>query len=189
MITKIISGGQTGADRGGLDAAVYAGIQHGGWCPKGRRAEDGVIPAIYELTECHATEYVVRTERNVVDADATIIITDGLLDGGSLVTAKMAEKHHKPWLHIDLREWQTDLNAMRLCSYRNPELTRRIGTWLTGWADGSGGSPKPPADCILNVAGQRESEAPGLQHLVKLIIVHVLIETRSSICYAINDEG
>lgn len=47
MITKIISGGQTGADRGGLDVAIRHGIPHGGWCPKGRKAEDGVIPDKY----------------------------------------------------------------------------------------------------------------------------------------------
>lgn len=73
MITKIISGGQTGADRGGLDAAIHCGIPHGGWCPKGRIAEDGVIPADYYLNEMASPEYLPRTKANVVDSDATVI--------------------------------------------------------------------------------------------------------------------
>lgn len=73
MITKIISGGQTGADRGGLDAALHCEIPNGDWCPKGRKAEDGSIPLTYNLTEMQSAEY--RTKANVVDSEATVIFT------------------------------------------------------------------------------------------------------------------
>jgi hypothetical protein len=102
-ISKIVSGGQTGADRGGLDAAIQLGIPHGGWCPKGRKAEDGVIPAIYLLVETDSADYRIRTEKNVVDSDATAVFTSGELSGGSKLTADFAEMHGKPWRHIDLR--------------------------------------------------------------------------------------
>jgi len=83
MITKLISGGQTGADRGGLDAAIHCDLPHGGWCPKGRKAEDGVIPAEYHLTEMLTDKYLPRTQANVIDSDATVIFTYGPLSGDS----------------------------------------------------------------------------------------------------------
>jgi hypothetical protein len=101
-VSKIVSGGQTGADRGGLDAAIELGIPHGGWCPKGRKAEDGAIPLTYDLTETGSADYRVRTEKNVLDSDATAIFTCGELSGGSKLTADLAEKHGKPWIHIDI---------------------------------------------------------------------------------------
>lgn len=82
-ISKIVSGGQTGADRGGLDAAIELGIPHGGWCPKGRKSEDGVIPEKYLLKEMSSADYLKRTEQNVVDSDATVIFTYGQPTGGS----------------------------------------------------------------------------------------------------------
>jgi len=75
MITKIISGGQTGADRGGLDAAIHCGLPHGGWCPKGRKAEDGLIPSKYQHKEMESSGYLPRTQANVFDSDATVIFT------------------------------------------------------------------------------------------------------------------
>ncbi|NLX13574.1 MAG: hypothetical protein GXY44_07975 [Phycisphaerales bacterium] len=80
-IIKIVSGGQTGADRGGLDPAIWCELPYGGWCPKGRRAEDGVIPARYQLQETPSNGYLARTEANVVDSDATAIFTYGVLEG------------------------------------------------------------------------------------------------------------
>jgi hypothetical protein len=68
MVERIISGGQTGADRGGLTAAIKLGIPHGGWCPKGRRAEDGQVPACYHLEETGSSSYQARTKRNVLEA-------------------------------------------------------------------------------------------------------------------------
>ncbi len=101
-ITKIISGGQTGADRGGLDAAIYCQIPHGGWCPKGRKAEDGKIPSKYHLKEMNTSDYLSRTEANVVDSDATIVFTEKMATGGSLRTLEFALKHGKPWHHCSL---------------------------------------------------------------------------------------
>jgi len=95
-INKIVSGGQTGADQGGLDAALYCSLPHGGWCPKGRKSENGVIPAKYQLQEMPSADYLVRTKANVVDSDATVIFTCGELDGGSLKTAQFAIKLKKP---------------------------------------------------------------------------------------------
>jgi Circularly permutated YpsA SLOG family len=84
---KIVSGGQTGADRAGLDWAIKNGIQHGGWCPKGRRAEDGPIDAKYQLQETPSSNYPQRTEWNVRDSDGTMIFSIGeYLTGGSLKT-------------------------------------------------------------------------------------------------------
>lgn len=100
MILKIVSGGQTGADRAGLDWAIKNGVGHGGWCPRGRRAEDGCIPPVYLLRETEDLGYKKRTEMNVVDSDCTAIFTvERWLDGGSLLTARMATKHGKPWVH------------------------------------------------------------------------------------------
>jgi len=77
MITKIISGGQTGADRGELNAAIRCDWPHGGWCPKGRQAEDGVIPSKYHVNKMSSAEYLPCTKANVVDSDATVIFTYG----------------------------------------------------------------------------------------------------------------
>src|SRR5690606_5894083 len=75
---------------------------HGGSCPRGRRAEDGRIPDRYQLQEVDAAEYWVRTERNVIDADATLIVHEGPLSGGTEFTYRMTVKHRKPCLQVDL---------------------------------------------------------------------------------------
>jgi hypothetical protein len=81
MIKKIISGGQTGADRAALDFAIYHDIRHGGWCPKGRLAEDGMIERRYELQETSSKSYPQRTEKNVRDSDGTAIFAQKLTGG------------------------------------------------------------------------------------------------------------
>jgi hypothetical protein len=103
MITKIVSGGQTGADQAALDVAIELGISHGGWIPKGRKTERGPLPSKYQLQEMPTASYPTRTERNVKDSDGTLIISHGELTGGSDYTRKMAEKHGKPWIHIDAK--------------------------------------------------------------------------------------
>jgi hypothetical protein len=102
MIKKIISGGQTGADRAALDVAIKLGIPHGGWVPKGRLAEDGPLPKSYRLQEMPSEGYPARTEQNVIDSDGTLIIARGKLTGGTDYTRKMTLKHRKQLLGIDL---------------------------------------------------------------------------------------
>jgi hypothetical protein len=98
---RITSGGQTGADRAALDWAIQQGKPHGGWCPKGRLAEDGTIPKRYRLRQTPSAGYDQRTEWNVRDSDGTVIFTIGPgLSGGSLFTAEMATKLSKPCLHL-----------------------------------------------------------------------------------------
>ncbi|MEZ4565832.1 MAG: putative molybdenum carrier protein [Desulfobacterales bacterium] len=103
-IKKIISGAQTGADRAALDFAINNDIPHGGWVPMGRKAEDGIIPAHYTVQEAPTAEYSRRTELNVREADGTLILSHGALTGGSLLTGKLTQKHHKPCLHIDFHQ-------------------------------------------------------------------------------------
>jgi len=101
-VRKIISGGQTGADRAALDVARECGIEHGGAIPRGRRAEDGRLSAVYRLQELTTSSYPARTEKNVRDSDATVIFSHGQLTGGSLLTREKAQLYNKPWLHVDL---------------------------------------------------------------------------------------
>ena len=91
MLEKIVSGGQTGADRAALDFAIKQKIPHGGWVPKGGLAEDGPLPKKYKLTEMPTDSYQERTEQNVIDSDGTVIISHGKLTGGSAYTQKMAK--------------------------------------------------------------------------------------------------
>ncbi len=133
---KIVSGGQTGVDRAALDVAIELGIGHGGWCPRGRLAEDGPIAARYLLCETEAADYAVRTERNVLDSDATIVLCQGTPDGGTELTVRLALRHAKPCLSIDLDQ---------------PRPLAEIGQWLTD-----------NRVTVLNVAGPRESRQPGI---------------------------
>jgi len=102
MIAKIISGGQTGADRSALDFAIDNNIPHGGWIPKGRITEAGQLPDKYHIQEMATTSYDIRTEQNVIDSDGTVIVSHGKLTGGSALTQTFAIKHHKPRLHLDM---------------------------------------------------------------------------------------
>src|ERR1039457_6554933 len=134
MIKKVISGGQTGVDRAGLDAAITAGIPIGGYCPKGRLAEDGIIPDIYPLQELSTTRYKVRTEKNVVESGATLIINKGPLTQGTKLTYEFAIKHERPCLIV------------RLDSVQRVEPID-----VVRWIDKQKLS-------ILNIAGPRESK-------------------------------
>jgi hypothetical protein len=104
MLDKIISGGQTGVDRAALDVALALGLPVGGGCPKGRRAEDGIIPDRYPLTETPEPDYQARTRRNIEDADGTPIPNQGALDGGTASTADHALKVGKPCSIVTLEE-------------------------------------------------------------------------------------
>jgi hypothetical protein len=135
MIRKIISGGQTGADQAALDAAIKLGIPHGGWIPEGRLTEKGPLSTKYDLKEMPSTGYASRTEQNVIDSNGTLIISHGKLTEGSDYTRKMALKHHRPWLHINLNKTH---------AFKAANL---ISSWIT-----------ENTIEILNVAGPRESK-------------------------------
>ena len=98
MIEKIISGGQTGADQAALDVAIKLEIPHGGWIPKGRITEAGILPEKYKLKEMPTDSYPKRTEKNVLDSDGTLILSHGKLTGGSVLTQNLANQHGRPCL-------------------------------------------------------------------------------------------
>ena len=100
----MISGGQTGVDRAALEWAVRNGVEHGGWCPKGRRASDGAIPDVYQLQETESDGYRQRTKFNVRDSDATLILNMGEVTGGTLLTSRLAAQLDKPYLIVQIDE-------------------------------------------------------------------------------------
>jgi hypothetical protein len=133
-LRKIISGGQTGVDRAALDVAIAMNLSCGGWCPRGRRSEDGRIPDRYPLEETASPSYSSRTIQNVVDSHGTLVLTVGRISGGTLLTKNAAQKRHKPCLVVDLE--------------RSPEIAAVLA-WLSEKQIG-----------VLNVAGPRASQAP-----------------------------
>lgn len=150
---KIISGGQTGVDRAALDAARALGLDYGGAVPQGRLTEDGRLDDRYaHMTELSTNSYPARTEVNVVDADATLIVNRGVLEGGTALTIEYARKHTKPYLHIDIN--RTSEN----------EVVRIVKEWLE--------KTKPS---VLNVAGPRESKAQGIYDSVYGILRKILL--------------
>jgi len=101
MLKKIVTGGQTGVDRSALDVAIELNYKYGGWCPRGRKAEDGIIDPIkyVNLEETSTDHYPQRTEFNVRDSDGTLIIMNGNEDAmgrGTKLTVNMTKKHQKP---------------------------------------------------------------------------------------------
>ncbi len=136
QLVKIVSGGQTGVDRAALDVAMELGIPHGGWCPKGRRAEDGPIPPRYRLRETESPDYASRTDRNVADSDGTFILYRGSLQGGTALTRDCARRRGKPLLAVDLEA---------------PTIPEAVREWL-----------KAENVHVLNVAGPRESQSKGI---------------------------
>ena len=146
-LEKVISGGQTGADRAALDWASNHGIPHGGWCPKGRRAEGGIIPERYCLKETPQAQYRQRTQWNVRDADGTLILTlTGQLTGGALFTRQCAERIGRPYLHV----------------VSDDEWRDKIKVFL-----------EKHSIRILNVAGPRASSAPGIEQFVQEVLREV----------------
>ncbi len=139
MLTKIVSGGATGADLAALDAAIKLDIAHGGWIPKGRLTEDGTLPDQYDLQEMSTDDFPKRTEQNVIDSEGTLIISHGKLKGGSELTMKYAQKHCKPLLHVDMDK--------RSMSY----AVRLVKSWIVD-----------NGIRIMNVAGPRASGDPKI---------------------------
>ena len=136
MLNKIVSSGSTGVDRAALDVGLALGLPIGGWCPRGRRAEDGRIPARYPLVETPERHYEARTRRNIEDSDGTLILNRGTLDGGTALTARHARQIGQPCRVVALEEGIT------------PAAFRE---WLAAYHIR-----------VLNVAGPRESKRPGV---------------------------
>lgn len=134
---KVVSGGQTGVDRGALDAAMAAGVDVDGWCPPGRSAEDGRLPELYPLKELSTGTYRDRTLRNVEESDGTVILYFGEIEGGTEETLEFCLKLHKPYKLID---------AEVVTAHRAAQLVKAFVS-----EHGIG---------TLNVAGPRASKVP-----------------------------
>jgi hypothetical protein len=137
LLKRLISGGQSGSDLAGLDFALYTGLNHGGWCPKGRKAEYGRIPDDYNLKETESSSYQPRTRLNIIDSDATLILNKGFLSSGTLLTRTICQNEKKPYFVVQLEE---------------PEKYKsQVVKWLIDLEVKT-----------LNVAGPRESKTPGI---------------------------
>ncbi len=114
---RIVTGGQTGADRGALQAALDRGVPCGGWCPDGRQAEDGEIPAFFPVRELPGGDYAERTVRNARDADAICVVRFGETDPGSKLATAACRREDKPYLYLDAHETEADDAAMQLLEF------------------------------------------------------------------------
>ena len=147
MLRKIISGGQSGADRAGLDFAIENGLEHGGYVPRGRKAEDGRIADRYNLVELRTSSYPARTKRNIEESDGTVIFSlERCLNGGTKLTRDYANKLGKPVLHIyhGRKEQIFNLDSLR------HEMQTLTDFLCSNKIE------------VLNVAGPRESKEPGV---------------------------
>jgi len=148
---KIISGGQTGVDRGALDAALQAGVECGGTCPADRKAEDGIIPEIYPLTELASNIYSDRTRQNVIDSDATLILHFGQLEGGTAFTRQCCIAEAKPYLVINAGEAAQAVLVQQIVDFIRQNKVQ-----------------------VLNVAGPRASKVPVAQQTTKQLLTIAL---------------
>jgi hypothetical protein len=154
---KILAGGQTGADRAALEWALVNGLPHGGWCPRNRKAEDGRIPSRFRLKETRSRTYAVRTRWNVRDSDGTVIFSPRRrLLGGTRRTAEAARKLGKPLLHLTGL-----LGATR--------AARKLNAFI-----------QQHRIAVLNVAGPRESEEPGVGEFVRVVLASALKRKEST---------
>jgi hypothetical protein len=159
-LVKIISGGQTGVDRGGLDAALELGIECGGWCPAGRLAEDGTIPERYPLTEMPIAEYAARTRRNVIESDATVIIANGELSGGSRETLEICRETGRPCLVIDMQSVALEKTAALIQKFlidNRIELLNVAGPRASQWPDGYGITRQIIAAVLRRLSGHKSA--------------------------------
>jgi len=154
-IVRIISGGQTGSDRNAIDAAIATGIPYSGWCPKGRRSEDGTIPEKYILKETVSSGYTQRTELNVSASSATIIFIMGGMGPGSFQTYRFAQSIGRPCYCVDVQGRTDD------------EVAKLLLEWLATHYE-------PTDPMVINVAGSRESSQPGIGDRVRGIMNLVL---------------
>ena len=148
---KVVSGGQTGVDRAALDVALSLGLPCGGFCPRGRRAEDGPIDERYPLEETPSDDYAERTEWNVRDSDGTLVLARGSPSGGTALTIEIARRLGRPFLVVDLAGDPDPAPAAR---------------WLAEAGIG-----------VLNVAGPRESQRPGIGEEARAFLERLLLGT------------
>ncbi len=162
---KIVSGGQTGVDCAGLVAAMALGIPHGGWVPRGRLAEDGVVPEeFYGMRESRSSGYRWRTRANIVDSDATLILVEALpLTGGTFFTAQIAEELRKPRKVVRLGD---------------ADAAAQIRDWMLSLEDTV--RPGGLGQIVLNVAGPRESKAPGIFERARRVLETVFAGFRGA---------
>ena len=154
---KIITGGQTGVDRAALDVCIKKGFPVGGWCPKNRRAEDGIIPACYPLLETINEDYKTRTLKNVVESDGTLIISTEKLSGGTLLTQKFCIENKKPVLVVLPEQFPlTHIITQSVLFIK----TKQIG--------------------VLNLAGPRKSEWENGYHFSTQIVAGILNEIKTN---------
>ena len=160
---RVVSGGQTGVDRAALDAALLLDAPCGGWCPAGRRAEDGPIADRYKLTETASSDYTERTVVNARDSDATLILgftnfavdtdTDSV-SAGTSHTAETAKKFNRPLFIVRLDAAPPDAATVQA-----------VVNWI-----------REHQILVLNIAGPRESECPGIYAAAHALILILLSE-------------
>jgi len=165
MLQKVVSGGQTGVDRAALDIAMALGIPVGGWCPRGRRSEDGRISERYPLQETPGANYSIRTEWNVRDSDGTVLLTWGAISGGTRLTRDFAERYGRP-------HWSCDIRPARSVGQLlfEPELEDSSRT-ISGFCEWM----REHQIEVLNIAGPRGSTAAELQPQAETFL-RVLLE-------------
>lgn len=157
MVEKIVSGGQTGVDRAALDVALELNIPCGGWCPKGRIAEDGTIPDRYPLIESPSAAYEERTEWNVRDSDGTLILATFPPTGGTAYTLYLIEVRGKPFIAVDLDRMVENKEVFG-------KEAERVAVWI-----------EEEEIEVLNVAGPRESKQPGITDLAAGLLRKIMI--------------
>jgi len=155
-VRKIISGGQTGAERAGLKAARACGVALGGWVSRRRRAEDGKVPAEYaEMVETTSANPAERTRRNVADADGTLIVSHGPLRGGFALARGVAAEAGKPCLWLDMSLMPIETALERLTAWLHEHRIE-----------------------VLNVAGPRASEDENVHDVVFALVSALLREEK-----------
>ena len=157
---KVISGGQTGVDRGALDAALDLGVECGGWCPAGRLAEDGIIPERYPVIEMEDGGYAERTTQNVVDSDGTLIISNGEPMGGTRETIERCIENDKRYLIIDYREMSTaeaKKKALKFLQNRHIRCLNVAGPRASQWSEGHALTYQITSAILRRISGQQDA--------------------------------
>ncbi len=154
---KIISGGQTGVDRGALDAALELDVACGGHCPKGRLAEDGEIPERYPLEAIESTHYPDRTLKNVQDSDGTLVVHFGVIEGGTAFTLKCCETERKPHVAVDTSTADMQQTVVEIAEFVRDNKIE-----------------------VLNVAGPRASKVPDARRTTYTLLRNLIEELQTA---------